>query len=146
MFSSSSGWGHFQYHVQDKIDLGMVTINLGWKGFKVDNRATLTTSGLEQYDAGIRLRDSDTPRNALFTENRLQHGVALPKNISRQPLDWRDKIRRQNGAVLEEGDPLGGDEEDGEDDENSENPDEKPEEGESGEAEDQEDAEEKADA
>lgn len=29
----------FQYHVQDKIDLGMVTINLGWKGFKVTNKA-----------------------------------------------------------------------------------------------------------
>ncbi|EXS69232.1 TonB-dependent receptor [Sphingobium sp. Ant17] len=29
----------FQYHVQDKIDLGMVTINLGWKGFKVTNEA-----------------------------------------------------------------------------------------------------------
>lgn len=28
-----------QYYVQDKIDLGMVTINLGWKGFKVDNEA-----------------------------------------------------------------------------------------------------------
>ncbi|QGP79226.1 TonB-dependent receptor [Sphingobium sp. CAP-1] len=28
-----------QYHVQDKIDLGMVTINLGWKGFKVTNKA-----------------------------------------------------------------------------------------------------------
>jgi iron complex outermembrane receptor protein len=29
----------FQYHVQDKIDLGMVTINLGWKGFQVKNKA-----------------------------------------------------------------------------------------------------------
>ncbi|NML08575.1 TonB-dependent receptor [Sphingobium sp. AR-3-1] len=29
----------FQYHVQDKIDLGLVTINLGWKGFKVTNKA-----------------------------------------------------------------------------------------------------------
>ncbi|MDI1296565.1 MAG: TonB-dependent receptor, partial [bacterium] len=28
-----------QYHVQDKIDLGMVTINVGWKGFKVTNKA-----------------------------------------------------------------------------------------------------------
>ncbi|WP_030541057.1 TonB-dependent receptor [Sphingobium sp. DC-2] len=28
-----------QYHVQDRIDLGMVTINLGWKGFKVTNKA-----------------------------------------------------------------------------------------------------------
>lgn len=29
----------FQYHVQDKIDLGTVTINLGWKGFSVTNKA-----------------------------------------------------------------------------------------------------------
>ncbi|KAA9018910.1 TonB-dependent receptor [Sphingobium limneticum] len=29
----------FQYHVQDKIDLGTVTINLGWKGFNVTNKA-----------------------------------------------------------------------------------------------------------
>ena len=28
-----------QYHVRDKIDLGMVTINIGWKGFKVTNEA-----------------------------------------------------------------------------------------------------------
>lgn len=28
-----------QYHVQDKIDLGMVTLNLGWKGFQVKNKA-----------------------------------------------------------------------------------------------------------
>lgn len=28
-----------QYHVQDRIDLGMVTINLGWKGFQVTNEA-----------------------------------------------------------------------------------------------------------
>ncbi|HEX7742091.1 MAG TPA: TonB-dependent receptor, partial [Sphingobium sp.] len=28
-----------QYHVQDSIDLGMVKINLGWKGFKVTNEA-----------------------------------------------------------------------------------------------------------
>ncbi|MEC3951330.1 TonB-dependent receptor [Sphingobium sp. HWE2-09] len=34
----------FQYHVQDKIDLGMVTINLGWKGFKVTNKAEAIVS------------------------------------------------------------------------------------------------------
>jgi iron complex outermembrane receptor protein len=33
-----------QYHVQDKIDLGMVTINLGWKGFKVTNKAEAVVS------------------------------------------------------------------------------------------------------
>ena len=34
----------FQYHVQDKIDLGMVTLNLGWKGFKVTNKAEAIVS------------------------------------------------------------------------------------------------------
>nr|MBA4771271.1 TonB-dependent receptor [Sphingobium sp.] len=34
----------FQYHVQDKIDLGMVTLNLGWKGFKVTNKAEAVVS------------------------------------------------------------------------------------------------------
>ncbi|WIW87684.1 TonB-dependent receptor [Sphingobium sp. V4] len=34
----------FQYHVQDKIDLGMVTINLGWKGFEVTNEAEAVVS------------------------------------------------------------------------------------------------------
>lgn len=29
-----------QYYVQDKIDLGALTINLGWKGFRVTNEAT----------------------------------------------------------------------------------------------------------
>ncbi|MDO7835987.1 TonB-dependent receptor [Sphingobium sp. HBC34] len=33
-----------QYFVQDKIDLGMVTINLGWKGFKVSNKAEAVVS------------------------------------------------------------------------------------------------------
>lgn len=28
-----------QYHVQDRIDLGKLTVNLGWKGFKVTNEA-----------------------------------------------------------------------------------------------------------
>lgn len=29
-----------QYHLQDKISLGALTLNLGWKGFKVTNEAT----------------------------------------------------------------------------------------------------------
>ena len=34
----------FQYSVQDRIDLGAVAINLGWKGFKVTNEATSVVS------------------------------------------------------------------------------------------------------
>ena len=34
-----------QYYVQDKITLGNATINLGWKGFKVDNNSSPVTAG-----------------------------------------------------------------------------------------------------
>ncbi len=34
----------FQYSVQDRIDLGALAINLGWKGFKVTNEATPVVS------------------------------------------------------------------------------------------------------
>lgn len=34
-----------QYHVEDKIDLGALTINLGWKGFSVSNTATPVVAG-----------------------------------------------------------------------------------------------------
>ncbi|NLS27564.1 Vitamin B12 transporter BtuB [Sphingomonas sp. S2M10] len=34
-----------QYYVQDKIELGQLTANLGWKGFAVTNRATPIVSG-----------------------------------------------------------------------------------------------------
>ena len=34
-----------QYHVQDKIALGALTINLGWKGFEVRNKATPIVGG-----------------------------------------------------------------------------------------------------
>lgn len=34
-----------QYYVEDKITLGDTTINIGWKGFKVDNEATPLISG-----------------------------------------------------------------------------------------------------
>ena len=34
-----------QYYVQDKISLGDTTVNIGWKGFKVDNEATPIIAG-----------------------------------------------------------------------------------------------------
>ncbi len=34
-----------QYYVQDRISLGDLTVNLGWKGFKVDNEANPTIQG-----------------------------------------------------------------------------------------------------
>ena len=34
-----------QYHVEDKITLGALTINLGWKGFSVSNSATPVVAG-----------------------------------------------------------------------------------------------------
>lgn len=35
----------FQYHVEDEISLGQAKINLGWKGFKVDNHARAVILG-----------------------------------------------------------------------------------------------------
>lgn len=35
----------FQYHVQDKISLGDLTVNLGWKGFDVRNEANAIVQG-----------------------------------------------------------------------------------------------------
>lgn len=35
----------YQYYVQDKIELGALTIDLGWKGFQVNNKATPVVSG-----------------------------------------------------------------------------------------------------
>jgi iron complex outermembrane recepter protein len=35
----------FQYHVQDKIDLGALTVELGWKGFNVKNSASPIIQG-----------------------------------------------------------------------------------------------------
>lgn len=35
----------FQYHVEDKIALGALTVNLGWKGFSVTNNATPIVAG-----------------------------------------------------------------------------------------------------
>jgi iron complex outermembrane recepter protein len=46
----------FQYHVQDKIALGDVTINLGWKGFDVRNDADAVIQG-GRATGNIRVRD-----------------------------------------------------------------------------------------
>jgi iron complex outermembrane receptor protein len=35
----------FQYHVQDRVDLGVVKINLGWKGYKVSSEAGAIVAG-----------------------------------------------------------------------------------------------------
>ena len=45
-----------QYHVQDKISLGDLTINLGWKGFEVNNEANAVVSG-GRAAGKIRSRD-----------------------------------------------------------------------------------------
>ena len=45
-----------QYHVQDKISLGGLTINLGWKGFEVNNEANAVVSG-GRAAGKIRSRD-----------------------------------------------------------------------------------------
>ena len=45
-----------QYYVQDKISLGNLTINLGWKGFEVNNEANPTISG-GRAAGKIRSRD-----------------------------------------------------------------------------------------
>lgn len=45
-----------QYYVQDKINLGDLTINLGWKGFEVNNEANPTISG-GRAAGKIRSRD-----------------------------------------------------------------------------------------
>lgn len=39
------GTDTFQYNVQDKIDLGSVKVNLGWKGYQVDSTATPVVQG-----------------------------------------------------------------------------------------------------
>lgn len=44
-----------QYHVQDKISLGALTLNFGWKGFDVRNRATpIIAGGFAQGSIGVR--------------------------------------------------------------------------------------------
>ncbi len=44
-----------QYYVQDRISLGDLTVNLGWKGFKVDNEANPTIQGsLARGNIGTR--------------------------------------------------------------------------------------------
>lgn len=44
----------FQYFVQDKIDLGFLKVNLGWKGYKVTNEATaIVAGGFPQGKIGV---------------------------------------------------------------------------------------------
>lgn len=45
-----------QYHVADKIDLGSLTLNLGWKGYSVTNKATAVVSS--SFPSGtIKVKD-----------------------------------------------------------------------------------------
>ena len=48
----------------------------------------------EKWEFFIRSVNSD--RNRRLTENRIKYGVALQKNIARQPKDWRERMRMAN--------------------------------------------------
>ncbi len=48
--------GTLQYYVQDKISFGDLTVNLGWKGFEVNNEANAVLSG-GRAAGNIRSRD-----------------------------------------------------------------------------------------
>lgn len=56
-----------QYHVQDKIDLGMVTINLGWKGFQVTNKAEAVVQAAFP-EGKIKARDWFQPHAGIALE------------------------------------------------------------------------------
>ena len=56
-----------QYHVQDKIDLGMVTINLGWKGFQVTNKAEAVVQATFP-EGKIKARDWFQPHAGIALE------------------------------------------------------------------------------
>lgn len=56
-----------QYHVQDKIDLGMVTINLGWKGFQVTNKAEAVVQATFP-EGEIKARDWFQPHAGIALE------------------------------------------------------------------------------
>lgn len=56
-----------QYHVQDKIDLGMVTINLGWKGFEVTNKAEAVVQATFP-EGKIKARDWFQPHAGIALE------------------------------------------------------------------------------
>jgi 2-polyprenyl-3-methyl-5-hydroxy-6-metoxy-1,4-benzoquinol methylase len=61
-----------------------------------------TSPRLEEVKWEAFLTDSDSRRNKKLTDNRLRHGVALEKNISKQPLDWRRRKRRAHKRLLRE--------------------------------------------
>jgi iron complex outermembrane receptor protein len=56
-----------QYHVEDKIDLGALTVNLGWKGFKVSNNATPVVAG-SLTGGSIKVEDWFQPHVGLAYE------------------------------------------------------------------------------
>ncbi|WP_443969762.1 TonB-dependent receptor domain-containing protein [Sphingobium sp. CR28] len=61
----------FQYYVRDKIDLGMVTLNVGWKGFKVTNEAEAVVS-------------SSFPEGKIKAEDWLQPHAGFAVELSRE--------------------------------------------------------------
>ena len=56
--------GTLQYYVQDKISFGDLTVNLGWKGFEVNNEANAVFSG-GRAAGNIRSRDWFQPHAGL---------------------------------------------------------------------------------
>lgn len=63
-----------QYYVQDKIDLGALTANVGWKGFAVTNRATpIVAGGL----AGGRIKATDWFQPHVGLNYRLDQNAEL---------------------------------------------------------------------
>lgn len=56
-----------QYFVQDKIELGALTINLGWKGFRVTNEATPIVAG-SLASGQIRVQDWFQPHAGIALE------------------------------------------------------------------------------
>ncbi len=46
------------------------------------------------------IRSESVKRNKKFTENRIKYGVALSKNISNQPPDWRKRKRNAHNRIF----------------------------------------------
>lgn len=63
-----------QYYVQDKIDLGQLTANLGWKGFAVTNHATPIVAG---NLAGGRIKVTDWFQPHVGLNYRLDQNAEL---------------------------------------------------------------------
>lgn len=59
------------------------------------------TSPRINENAWIDWLKETSERSKIFTENRLEHGVALPSNIKYQYPNWRHKISERNNAILE---------------------------------------------